>query len=160
MNDVTITFTRFDETLNEDLIRIAKELAGAFGYTAEKLQVDKQLSQLLRLRVSQVNHCTFCMNLHAQAARDVGIHPSKVDTLSAWWETGFYSAAERAALAYTDALCRQSELSGHDPLSTYHDALAKHFSKEEIAEIAAIVINMNLWTRLKMAAGATPKLDD
>lgn len=156
MQDVTIKFSRFDENLNEDLIRISKDFAKAFGWTADSLTLDKQLAQLLRLRVSQINHCTYCMNLHAQAARDSGIHPSKVDTLSAWWETAFYSEAEQAALAYTDALCRQSETSAHDKFEGYHQALTEHFSQEEIAEIAGIVINMNVWTRLKMAAGAVP----
>ncbi len=158
MNEIKINNTRFDENLNESLTTISREFAKAFGYTAQDLTVDAQLAQLLRLRVSQVNHCTFCMNLHAQAARDLGIHPSKVDTLTAWWETQFFSEAEQAALAYTEALCRQAESTAHNQFANYHQALAQYFSEDQIVEIAAIVINMNVWTRLKMAAGAMPGL--
>ena len=71
-----------------------------------------------------------------------------------WWESSLYSDAEREALSYCDALT-----DGARPgFQTKHDALRQHFSERATAEIAAIVINMNLWTRLKLAQGATPNL--
>lgn len=66
-----------------------------------------------------------------------------------------FSHSERAALAYCEGLTAYDH-AGFAPL---HDALVPHFSATEIAEIAAIVINMNLWTRLKLAQGATPVLE-
>ena len=75
-------------------------------------------------------------------------------------ETGFFTPAEEAALAYTEALTLQADTHHRRRFDTYHQTLAEHFSQQEIAEIAAIVINMNVWTRLKMATGATPTFDE
>jgi hypothetical protein len=67
-----------------------------------------------------------------------------------------YAENERTALAYCEGLTTY-DLPGFPPL---HDALKPHFDEQAIAAIAAIVINMNLWTRLKLAQGATPILED
>ncbi len=153
MDDIRYENTRFDP----DLVAfhaIAKEMAKSVGYTAD-MAVDKQLAQLLRLRVAQMNECSYCLILHTQAAHDQGIHPAKVAHLPSWRESTMFTAPEQAALAYCEALTAY-DLQGFPPL---HDAMTSHFSKLEIAEIAAIVINMNLWTRLKLAQGAQPVLE-
>jgi len=107
-DDVRVEKRRLDASENDALIGIARMGADAFGYTAD-LRIDRQLAQLLRLRVSQLNNCTYCLNLHYQAAREAGIPRAKIDTLSAWWETGLYSAAEQAALRYAEALTRAAD---------------------------------------------------
>ena len=152
---VSIENRRFEVEQNTALSDIAAQFAKAFGYTAE-LDVDSALAQLLRLRVSQINNCTYCMNLHYEAARDLGIHRAKIDTLTAWWETDLFTPAEQAALAYTEALTRIADTTVVDRFEAYHRDVGAHFSEREIVEIAAIVINMNVWTRLKLAQGATP----
>ena len=72
MTEVTVTNRRADSSANQDLTRLARHGADSFGYQAN-LRIDRKLAQLLRLRVSQVNNCTYCLNLHHQAARDAGI---------------------------------------------------------------------------------------
>lgn len=134
---------------------LAKEMAKAVGYTAD-LKVEKQLAQLLRLRVAQKNECAYCVILHSKAARDAGIHDAKVDNISSWYNSELYTDKEKTTLAYCDVL---NDGIAKD-FQVYHDALSKYFSEVEIAEIAAIVINMNLWTRLKLAQGATPKIEE
>ena len=156
MDDVSFEKRRFDPAQNDALTDVMGRFAKAFGYTAEDLTIEPVLAQLLRLRVSQLGHCTYCMALHAQAARDIGATRAQVDTLSAWWETALYSDAQRAALAYCDVLTRQAETSARHTFQDVHDELAAHFSEREITDIAAIVINMNAWTRLKMASGEVP----
>ena len=104
-DDVQVANRRLDASGNEALIGMARMGADAFGYTAD-LRIDRGLAQLLRLRVSQLNNCTYCLNLHYQAAREAGIARAKIDTLTAWWETELHSAAEQAALRYTEALTR------------------------------------------------------
>lgn len=155
MTEATITNHRADSSPNADLTKLARHGADTFGYTAT-LQVDRRLAQLLRLRVSQINNCAYCLNLHYQAARDVGIPRPVIDTLTAWWETDLHDPAARAALAYTEALTRVSDARVRDNFAARHAALADHFSAEEILEIVGIVINMNVWTRLKLAEGAAP----
>jgi len=154
---VSIENRRFEVDRNQDLSEVAAMFAKSFGYTAE-LEVDPALSQLLRLRVSQINNCTYCMNLHYEAARDLGIPRAKIDTLTAWWETDLFTPAEQAALSYTEALTRISDTTVADRFDAYHQELVTHFSDSQIVEVAGIVINMNVWTRLKLAQGATPTL--
>src|SRR5215217_4711959 len=104
-DDVRVATRRLDASESKALIGMARMGADAFGYTAE-LRIDRGLAQLLRLRVSQLNNCTYCLNLHYQAARAAGIPRGKIDTLTAWWETELHSEAEQAALRYAEALTR------------------------------------------------------
>lgn len=142
--------TRFDPDLVE-FHAIARQMAKSVGYTAD-LSVDGKLAQLLRLRVAQMCPCSYCLILHTRAAHDQGIAAEKVAHLSSWRESTMFLPAEQAALAYCEAL------TGYDlpGFPAAHEALAAHFDEKAIAEIAAIVINMNLWVRLKLAQGAIP----
>ena len=150
MLDIPFKNLRFDPDITP-FHNLAKEMAKAFGYTADLL-IDKHLAQLLRLRVAQKNECAYCIILHAKTARDVGILPAKVDNISSWWNSELFDEKEKAALAYTDVLSEGSNKN----FQQYHEELAKYCSDQEIAEIAAIVINMNVWTRLKLAQGQIP----
>jgi AhpD family alkylhydroperoxidase len=154
-DDVQMANRRLDASENEALIGIARMGAEAFGYKAD-LGIDRGLAELLRLRVSQLNNCTYCLNLHYEAARDAGIRQAKIDTLTAWWETELHSQAEQAALRYTEALTRAADTDRDAAFQRFHEALADHFSPEEILEIVGVVVNMNVWTRIKLAEGAMP----
>jgi AhpD family alkylhydroperoxidase len=152
---VHIENRRLDATENDALIGLARMGADAFGYTAE-LRIDRQLAELLRLRVSQLNNCTYCLNLHYEAAREAGIPRAKIDTLTAWWETGLFTEAEQAALRYAEALTRVADTDRGAAFQRVHDALAENFNPEEMLEIVGVVVNMSVWTRIKLAEGATP----
>ena len=152
---VQIANRRLDASGNEALIGMARMGAEAFGYKAN-LRIDRGLAQLLRLRVSQLNNCTYCLNLHYEAAREAGIPQAKIDTLTAWWETELHSEAEKAALGYAEALTRVADRDRDAAFQRFHDALAAYFSPEEMLEIVAVVVNMNVWTRIKLAEGAMP----
>ena len=150
MSEVKFKNTRFDpdSTPFHDL---ARQMAKAFGYTAD-LVTDKNLAQLLRLRIAQKNECAYCIILHSKTSREIGISDAKTDNISSWWNSELFSEKEKVALAYCDILTEGSNKN----FQKYHDAMTQHFSELEIAEIAAIVINMNVWTRLKLAQGETP----
>jgi len=150
MKDVKFKNTRFDPD-STPFLDLAKQMAKAFGYTAD-LKTDQHLAQLLRLRVAQKNECAYCIVLHAKTSREIGISEAKTDNISSWWNSELFNKKEKTALAYCDVLTEGS----HKNFQEYHDAMAKSFSEVEIAEIAAIVINMNVWTRLKLAQGETP----
>lgn len=154
-NDPTIEVDRLDSTRHEGLTRLSRLGADTFGYKAE-LRVDKELAQLLRLRVAQMNNCTYCLSRHYEVARGLGVSQAKIDTLSAWWETRLYSSAERAALTYAEALTRINDTTVDSLFQRYHEQLADHFDESEILDIIGVVINMNIWTRLKLAEGAMP----
>jgi AhpD family alkylhydroperoxidase len=155
MHAVQVQTSRLDPAANEALTAMADAGAAAFGYTAE-LTLDRQLAQLLRLRVAQINNCTYCLDVHHRAARDIAIPQAKIDCLTAWWETRLFSAAECAALEYAEALTRASDTTVRQAFQRYHDNLALHFDETAMLEIVGVVVNMNVWTRLKLAQGAMP----
>jgi AhpD family alkylhydroperoxidase len=152
---VQVEKRRLDASENDALIGMARMGADAFGYKAD-LRIDRQLAQLLRLRVSQLNNCTYCLSLHYEATRDAGIPRAKIDTLTAWWETELFSEAEQAALRYAEALTRAADTDRDAAFQRFHDALAENFSMEQMLEIVGVVVNMNVWTRIKLAEGAMP----
>ncbi|MEV1131710.1 carboxymuconolactone decarboxylase family protein [Agromyces sp. NPDC049794] len=144
---------RFDPDLTP-FHELAKQMALRFGYTAQ-LSLTPRLAELLRLRVAQLNPCPYCLVLHTHEADRVGIPSEVVAHLAGWRESAMFSPDEKAALAYCEGLttydiARFAEL---------HDELRLHFNEQEIAEIAAVIINMNVWTRLKLAQGAIPATD-
>ena len=158
MNDVpSFRNTRLDSAENERLRDLAAAGAAAFGYTAE-LKLDRDLARLLRLRVAQLNNCPYCLVVHHAAARGSGIPPIKIETLTSWWETGLFSDAEQAALAYAEALTRAADATESQDFQQVHERMAAYFDEEERLEIVGVVINMNIWTRLKLAEGARPAL--
>lgn len=150
MTEVLFKNTRFDPDITP-FHDLAKTMAKAFGYTAN-LKFDQELAQLIRLRVAQINNCSYCLILHSKTARELNISPGRIDNLGSWWESELYSDAEKAAFSYCDALT-DGKKPGFD---VTHQTTSEFYSEQEIAELAAIVINMNLWTRLKLAQGATP----
>ena len=153
-----IDTTRLDLTINEPLTALARMGAAAFGYTAD-LGLDRHLAELLRLRVAQINNCSYCLRLHHRVARDIGVPHAKIDCLSSWWETRLFNDAEQAALAYGEALTRSSDTTVAQRFGPVHDRLARHFDPDAISEIVGVVVNMNMWTRLKLAEGSMPATD-
>lgn len=152
-----IEISRIDTSDHQGLTGLSRLGADTFGYRVE-LSVDRELAQLLRLRVAQLNNCTYCLALHHRAARDLGTPSAKIDTLTAWWETSLFSPKEQSALAYAEALTRVSDTTVDSDFHSYHTDLAEHFDTGQILDIIGIVINMNIWTRLKLAEGAKPTL--
>ena len=153
-NKKTVEFinNRFNPDLTE-FHNLAKQMAKSVWYTAD-LKIDKNLAQLLRLRVAQKNECSYCIILHSKTAREIWINEAKVDNISSWYNSELYSETEKCVLAYCDVL---SDWISKD-FQKYHDNLTKYFSEQEIVEIASVIINMNVWTRLKLAQWATPIL--
>ena len=142
--------TRFDPDTTR-LHDIAKDMAAAFGYTAE-LSLNRGLAQLVRLRVAQLNPCSYCLILHTEAAHEAGVSAAKVAHLASWRESTLFTAGEAAALAYAETLTVFDQPAFVDA----HSGMSKLFDDQGIAEVASVVINMNVWTRLKLAQGATP----
>lgn len=142
--------TRFDPDLTP-FHELAKNMASQFGYPAQ-LSTDRILLQLLRLRVAQLNPCSYCLILHAEVTASMGIPAEQAAHLASWREGRMFSPAQRAALAYCEGLT----LFRHERFPGLHEELQLHFTEHDVAEIAAVIINMNVWTRLKLAQGAAP----
>jgi AhpD family alkylhydroperoxidase len=110
---------------------------------AEKF--DPKLKALVELRVSQINGCAYCLNQHTQEARALGETQQRLDCLSAWQETTFYTEREEAAFAWAETLTRIAEKQAPQDI---YDAVTKHFSDKELVELTMVIVNMNAWNRL------------
>lgn len=119
----------------------------------DNLGIDKKLLHLLRFRVSQINSCAYCIDMHFKEGVHDGDTPLRLISVSAWRETPYYSPAEKAALAFAETLTRlpQEEASEH-----IHDELNKYFSKEQIAHLTLAIIQINSWNRLVRSFGTEP----
>lgn len=118
-----------------------KEMARA----VEASGLDKELAELIKLRASQINGCAFCLDLHLGWARKAGIDQRKIDLLSVWYEAEVFSPAERAALAWTEALTR---IEAGGPSADEAVELNRHFSRNDIVFLTVAVANINAWNRI------------
>jgi AhpD family alkylhydroperoxidase len=107
--------------------------------------VSPRLLDLVRTRVSQLNGCTFCLDMHTAELRAGGETEQRVAVLAAWRDAEFYTPAERAALALTEAL---TALAGHHLGDEIVEELRLHFSPEEIAQLTYAIAAINAWNRI------------
>ena len=113
--------------------------------------LEKELIKLVQFRVSQINSCAYCLDMHYKEAIHLGINPVKLISVSAWREAPYYSAKEQAVLAFAEHL---THLPAEQHSNSIHDDLSKHFSKEEIADLTMAVIQINSWNRLTRSFGS------
>lgn len=107
--------------------------------------LEPSLIELVKIRSSQINACANCINMHTVEARAKGETEQRIYLLSAWREAPCYSARERAALGWTEALTRLSQ--GHTHEDAYA-ALAAQFTEEEQVKLTLMINIINGWNRL------------
>jgi AhpD family alkylhydroperoxidase len=124
-----------------------KALYGINGYLA-KSQIEKSLLDLVYFRVSQINGCAYCLDMHSKDLRAKGETEQRLYLLSAWREAPFYTDRERAALAWAEAATKIS--SADVPDDVYQQAKAQ-FSEEELIELTMAVIGINSYNRINVS---------
>jgi AhpD family alkylhydroperoxidase len=129
-----------------------KAMYGLESYLAE-CGLESSLLHLLKLRVSQINGCAYCIDMHTKDLRAEGDTEQRLYLLDAWREAPFYSDRERAALAWAEAVTLVSE--GHVPDEVYDEA-RKEFSEEELVNLTLAVVAINGWNRLSIAFRVVP----
>jgi AhpD family alkylhydroperoxidase len=115
--------------------------------------LDSKLLDLVRMRASQINGCAYCLDMHSKDARAAGETEQRLYGLNAWRETPYYSARERAALEWTEALTLVTE--GHVPDEVYERG-RQEFSEDELAHLSLAIVAINGWNRLNVAARTVP----
>lgn len=118
--------------------------------------LDTALIHLVKLRVSQINGCAYCCWLHAKDLRAAGVKQSHIDVLPAWREAAGYSAQERAALAWAEAVTLISET--HAPDDVYQEVLEQFGDKLTVA-LTYLVIEINAWNRLAIPFRSQPPVE-
>ncbi|SHM87344.1 carboxymuconolactone decarboxylase family protein [Roseibium suaedae] len=107
--------------------------------------IDAGLHHLVKLLASQINRCAFCVNMHVEEALKDGESHKRLERLTVWRHSGDFSAAEKAAFAWTEAL---TVLDDSKDLGILRDELRKHYSDVQISAITAVVAMINMWNRL------------
>jgi AhpD family alkylhydroperoxidase len=115
--------------------------------------LEHALLELVKMRASQINGCAFCLDMHSKDARAAGETEQRLYLLDAWREAPFYSARERAALAWTEALTLVSET--HAPDDVYAEARAQ-FSEKELAALTMAIVAINGWNRIAIGFRSEP----
>jgi len=106
------------------------------------------LRHLVKLRVSQINGCAYCVGLHIKEAREDGEREDRLDHVVVWWQVNKFTAAEKVALAWAEALTTPG--AGAD-LERLHRNLEEHYSREDIGALTLVVVMINTWNRLQIA---------
>jgi len=121
----------------------------AIGKTA----LDPTLKHLIDIRVSQLNGCTFCLDMHAKEAKIAGERELRLYHLTAWRESPLFSAKEKAALAFAEALTHITSEGISDEL---YRSVAEHFSEVELSELNFAIVAINAWNRLGITSRMEP----
>jgi len=128
----------------------ALKLLFSMGGYLQKSPVGQQLMELICFRVSQINGCAYCLDMHSKDLRAKGETEQRLYGLSAWRETPYYSDRERAALAWAEALT-----GCHVPDDVYGKA-KEQFTDEELIDLTFVITNINTWNRLNLAFPTVP----
>ncbi|WP_374377904.1 carboxymuconolactone decarboxylase family protein [Dongia sp.] len=133
----------------------ARDALIALGKAVDESGLEKELTELIKLRVSQMNGCAFCVQMHIGIGRKLGVKGSKLDLVAAWADADIYSARERAALGWAEAL---TDLAHGEAMDKAFAALQQEFSQKEIAHLSAAIANINAWNRISVGFRFAPIL--
>lgn len=120
----------------------------------DKSGLEKSLVHLVMLRASQLNGCTYCIDMHSKEARADGESEQRLYLLQAWREAPFYSARERAALAWCEAVTQLDPL--HGVSDEVYAQTGAQFSERELMDLNLLVIMINGWNRIAIPSRQEP----
>ena len=129
--------------LNRDAMRALQ----ALGMAAEKQGIAPQLLELVHLRASQINGCGVCIDMHARHLKQTGESDERLFAVAAWREAPYFTAAERAALALTEAATRLADRADAVPDEVWNEA-AGHYDEPALAALVISIAAINAWNRI------------
>jgi AhpD family alkylhydroperoxidase len=128
-----------------------RAMLGMSAYLA-RCGLEKGLLELIKIRVSQINGCAFCLDMHTKDARALGETEQRIYMLGAWRETPFYTDRERAALAWAEALTHI----GDGVSDAAFAELSQQFTEKEVVDLTWAVVSINGWNRVAISMRAVP----
>jgi AhpD family alkylhydroperoxidase len=121
----------------------------ALGKAGAQGGLPQNTINLVLLRASQINGCSVCAHMHARDAKKAGETDERLATVAAWRDAPFFSDAERAALALTEAVTRLSDRTDPVPDAIFDEA-AKHYDQQALAALIITIAGINAWNRLNV----------
>lgn len=142
------------------IIPEAMQALHALHASTEKGGVPQRTIGLVELRASQINGCSLCVDMHARFLKKAGETDERLFAVAAWRDAPYFTDAERAALALTEAVTRISDRA--DPVSDdIWEAASGHYDKQALAALLLSIAAINVWNRLNVAtrqvAGSVPR---
>ena len=119
----------------------------ALGKASQKAGVPTKTLLLVHLRASQINGCSFCVGMHAQELKQAHETDERLFAVAAWREAPWFTDAERAALALTEAATRLADREDPVPDAVWDEA-ARHYDEKALAALILAIANINVWNRL------------
>lgn len=123
----------------------------------DRVGIDRQLREMVRLRASQINGCVYCVDLHSKDAHTAGITEQKLHAVAVWRDSGLFTAAERAVLHLTESITRLSET--HVPEEDLA-AVTARFGEERTAALVSLIIVINVWDAIGVTTRCWPVARD
>ena len=120
------------------------------GAAAKQAGVPDATLYLIDLRASQINGCSVCLDMHSRELKSAGEPDERIFTVAAWRESPYFTDAERAALALTEAVTRLADREDAVPDGIWSAAVA-HYDDEQLAGLVLAIANINIWNRLNAA---------
>jgi AhpD family alkylhydroperoxidase len=139
------------DTLAAGFARAMAHLDQAATKELDQAQIDPRLRELIRIRASQLNGCAYCIDMHTKDARAIGETEQRIYGLAAWRETPYFTARERAALEFTEAVTLLADT--HVPDRAYQAAAAQ-FSPQEVAALVSLIVTINAWNAIGVSTRA------
>jgi AhpD family alkylhydroperoxidase len=122
----------------------------ALNKAISRVRISPGLLELMHLRASQINGCGVCAVQHPKIARKLGETDDRIFAVAAWRDAPFFTDAERAALALTEAATRLADTADPVPDDVWEDA-ARHYDEQELAALVLAIASINVWNRLNVA---------
>jgi len=127
----------------------------ALAASAAHPDVPQRTALLVYLRASQINGCTFCVDMHARELRGAGESDERLFAVAAWRDAPWFTDAERAALALTEAVTRIADRSDPVPNEVWAEA-ARHFDEPALAALLLHIAMINFWNRTNVPTRQVP----
>jgi len=122
----------------------------AYSQAADGLGVPAETLEMLHLRASQINGCSVCVELHSTTLKKEGMSDERLFGVAAWRDAPYFSGAERAALALTEAVTRVADRGDPVPDEVWAEA-ARHYDEPGLSALLIAITSINVWNRLNAA---------
>jgi AhpD family alkylhydroperoxidase len=140
-----VVYSNFSQKALHTLVELGKILKGS--------SIEPALIDLVQIRASQMNQCTFCVDMHVKEAKLHGTRDLKVHHVAVWRESNLFSMKERVALEFTEALT-QLKVEGID--DQLYGKVREHFTDEEMVDLSYVIGLINVWNRMNAVFRTEP----
>lgn len=115
-----------------------------------KTSIDKKLKEMIKIRVSQINGCSYCLNMHTKGAKKLKVTDEQIDHLKKWRESNLYSKEEKIAFELAENMTYISEKGVPDEL---YNRVREYYDEREYVDLVMVINQINLWNRLSISMG-------